>query len=61
MELANAYTELNDPEVQRERFTAQLAGGGDEAAAFRTLDEDFINALHVGMPPAGGLVLALIV
>ncbi|MDG2055319.1 MAG: lysine--tRNA ligase [Phycisphaerales bacterium] len=59
MELANAYTELNDPEVQRERFTAQLTGGGDEAAAFRTLDEDFINALHVGMPPAGGLGIGI--
>ena len=59
MELANAYTELNDPDVQRERFTAQLAGGGDEAAAFRALDEDFLNALLVGMPPAGGLGIGI--
>ncbi len=55
MELANAYTELNDPVVQRDKMTAQLAGADDEEAAFRTLDEDFLNALRVGMPPAGGL------
>jgi len=55
MEIANAYTELNDPDLQLNRFTEQLAGADDEVEAFRTLDEDFINALRVGMPPAGGL------
>jgi lysyl-tRNA synthetase class 2 len=55
MEVANAYTELNDPQVQRAKFTEQLAGADEEAATFRTLDEDFIHALRVGMPPAGGL------
>jgi len=55
MELANSYTELNDPEVQRAKFTEQLAGADDEVQTFRSLDEDFLQALHVGMPPAGGL------
>ncbi|MEO1511937.1 MAG: amino acid--tRNA ligase-related protein, partial [Planctomycetota bacterium] len=55
MEIANAYTELNDPDVQAERFRAQLAGIDDEESTFRTFDEDFIRALKVGMPPAGGL------
>ena len=55
MELANAYTELNDPDVQLANFQQQLAGEDDEAATFRNLDMDFIEALKVGMPPAGGL------
>jgi lysyl-tRNA synthetase class 2 len=55
MEVANAYTELNDPDVQLAKFTEQLAGQDEEDAAFRAMDEDFINALRVGMPPAGGL------
>ena len=55
MEIANSYTELNDPDVQLARFTEQLAGADDEARAFRSLDMDFIQALRVGMPPAGGL------
>lgn len=55
MEIANAYTELNDPDLQLARFTEQLAGADAEASAFRALDEDFIEALRVGMPPAGGL------
>ena len=55
MELANSYTELNDPDVQVEKFTQQLKGADEEAATFRTLDMDFIHALRVGMPPAGGL------
>ncbi len=59
MELANAYTELNDPEVQRERFEAQLAGIDPEESTFRTLDEDFLEALKVGMPPAGGLGIGI--
>ncbi|MCK6457991.1 MAG: lysine--tRNA ligase [Phycisphaerae bacterium] len=52
-ELANAYTELNDPAVQRETFTRQLRGEGDET--MRVFDEDFVMALEYGMPPAGGL------
>jgi lysyl-tRNA synthetase class 2 len=52
MELANAYTELNDPEVQEANFRKQLKGQ-DETMA--TMDEDFIVALEYGMPPAGGL------
>jgi lysyl-tRNA synthetase class 2 len=59
MEIANAYTELNDPDLQLQRFTEQLKGAGDEIAAFRTLDEDFIHALRVGMPPAGGMGLGI--
>jgi lysyl-tRNA synthetase class 2 len=55
MEIANAYTELNDPDLQLQRFTEQLEGADDEINAFRSLDEDFIHALRVGMPPAGGL------
>ncbi len=55
MEIANAYTELNDPDLQLQRFTEQLDGADDEVNAFRSLDEDFIHALRVGMPPAGGL------
>ncbi len=55
MELANSYTELNDPEVQLQKFTEQLAGADEEVQTFRALDEDFLHALRVGMPPAGGL------
>ncbi len=59
MEIANAYTELNDPDLQLQLFTEQLDGADDEVNAFRSLDEDFINALRVGMPPAGGLGLGI--
>ncbi|MCP4836388.1 MAG: lysine--tRNA ligase [Phycisphaera sp.] len=55
MEVGPAYTELNDPEIQLAKFTEQLSGADDEADAFRTLDDDFLTALRVGMPPAGGL------
>ncbi len=56
MELGNAYTELNDPEVQRANLSGQLAGQ-DETMAI--MDEDFILALEYGMPPAGGLGLGV--
>jgi len=60
MEVGPAYTELNDPDVQLERFEAQLRDGADEEErTFRTLDRDFIDALRVGMPPAGGLGLGV--
>jgi lysyl-tRNA synthetase, class II len=54
MELANAYTELNDPAVQEETFSKQLRGQSEEESMAK-MDEDFINALRYGMPPAGGL------
>ena len=54
MELANAYTELNDPDLQERLFTAQLAGQKDEDSMAK-MDHDFIRALRYGMPPAGGL------
>ena len=59
MELAPHYTELNDPQVQAEKFRAQLAGIDDEESTFRNFDEDFIRALKVGMPPAGGMGLGI--
>ena len=58
-EMANAYSELNDPIDQRERFKAQeelLAQGDDEA---NTTDEDFMNALEIGMQPTGGIGFAI--
>ncbi len=59
MEIGPAYTELNDPDLQRQRFTEQLAGMDAEARTMRSLDEDFLTALEVGMPPAGGLGLGI--
>jgi lysyl-tRNA synthetase class 2 len=58
-EMANAYSELNDPELQRELLEKQqklLIGGDDEANPF---DSDFVNAIEVGMPPTGGLGIGI--
>jgi lysyl-tRNA synthetase class 2 len=57
MELGNAYTELNDPEVQAGNLQRKVAGEGDETMA--VMDEDFILALEYGMPPAGGLGIGI--
>jgi lysyl-tRNA synthetase class 2 len=54
MELANAYTELNDPIMQEQTFRQQLAGLPEEESMAK-MDEDFVRALRHGMPPAGGL------
>ncbi|MHC5060493.1 MAG: lysine--tRNA ligase [Planctomycetota bacterium] len=56
MEVANAYTELNDPAVQEENFKMQLRGQTETMA---TMDDDFITALKYGMPPAGGLGIGI--
>jgi lysyl-tRNA synthetase, class II len=58
MEIANAYTELNDPELQEQLFQTQLAGLSDEDSMAK-MDHDFIRALRHGMPPAGGLGLGI--
>jgi lysyl-tRNA synthetase class 2 len=59
VELAPAYSELNDPVIQRQRLTAQarLAAAGNAEAM--ELDEDFLRALEFGMPPAGGMGLGI--
>ena len=54
MELANAYTELNDPDLQQKLFETQLEGMPEEDSMAR-MDHDFVRALRNGMPPAGGL------
>ncbi len=59
MEIGPAYTELNDPDIQRAKFSEQLAGADEEQQAFRSMDEDFLMALKVGMPPAGGMGLGI--
>jgi lysyl-tRNA synthetase class 2 len=56
MELANAYTELNDPAIQEANFNLQLRG---EEETMATMDADFITALKYGMPPAGGLGIGI--
>jgi lysyl-tRNA synthetase class 2 len=58
MEIANAYTELNDPDLQEELFKKQLAGLSEEDSMAK-MDQDFIRALRYGMPPAGGLGLGI--
>jgi lysyl-tRNA synthetase class 2 len=58
MELANAYTELNDPDLQQALFETQLEGLPTEESMAR-MDHDFIRALRNGMPPAGGLGLGI--
>jgi lysyl-tRNA synthetase class 2 len=58
MELANAYTELNDPLLQEEIFTTQLQGQKDHDSMSK-MDRDFLLALRHGMPPAGGLGIGI--
>ncbi len=58
MEIANAYTELNDPDLQEELFRTQLAGLKEEDSMAR-MDHDFVKALRQGMPPAGGLGIGI--
>ncbi len=58
MEVANAYTELNDPRLQEELFRTQLEGLSEEDSMAK-MDTDFIKALKVGMPPAGGLGIGI--
>ncbi|MFT7538607.1 MAG: lysyl-tRNA synthetase class 2, partial [Lysobacterales bacterium] len=57
MEIGNAYSELNDPQEQRARLLEDL--GEDLETGNRTIDEDFVNALEYGMPPAGGLGIGI--
>jgi lysyl-tRNA synthetase, class II len=58
MELANAYTELNDPVMQEETFRRQLTGLPEEDSMAK-MDDDFVRALRHGMPPAGGLGIGI--
>jgi len=58
MEIANAYTELNDPDLQEELFSRQLEGLAEEDSMAK-MDHDFIRALRNGMPPAGGLGIGI--
>ena len=58
MELANAYTELNDPCLQEKLFETQLEGLSEEDSMAK-IDHDFVKALKVGMPPAGGLGIGI--
>ena len=58
MELANAYTELNDPDLQEQLFKTQLQGMSDEDSMAK-MDHDFVRALRNGMPPAGGLGIGI--
>ncbi len=58
MELANAYTELNDPDLQQQLFETQLEGQNEEDSMAK-MDHDFVRALRYGMPPAGGLGIGI--
>jgi lysyl-tRNA synthetase class 2 len=58
MEVANAYTELNDPDLQEQLFKTQLAGQSDEDSMAK-MDTDFVRALKHAMPPAGGLGIGI--
>jgi lysyl-tRNA synthetase class 2 len=58
MELANAYTELNDPNLQEALFRKQLAGQAAEDS-MATMDDDFVRALRHAMPPAGGMGIGI--
>ena len=58
MELANAYTELNDPDLQEQLFMTQLEGISEEESMAK-MDHDFVRALRNGMPPAGGLGIGI--
>ena len=59
MEIANAYSELNDPIEQKARFLDELHGASDDKRPARMIDEDFVTALEYGMPPAGGLGIGI--
>jgi lysyl-tRNA synthetase class 2 len=59
MEVANAYSELNDPIEQRARFLDELRATADGKRPSKTIDEDFVTALEYGMPPAGGLGIGI--
>ena len=56
--MANAYTELNDPRLQEETFRTQLAGLAEEESMAK-MDHEFVYALKVGMPPAGGMGIGI--
>jgi lysyl-tRNA synthetase class 2 len=58
MEIANAYTELNNPDLQEQLFKTQLEGLSEEDSMAK-MDTDFIRALRYGMPPAGGLGIGI--
>ena len=58
MELANAYTELNDPDLQQQLFETQLEGMAEEDSMAK-MDHDFVRALRNAMPPAGGLGIGI--
>ena len=59
MEIGPAYTELNDPELQEQKFHQQLKGVDEAEATLRSVDTEFLRALAYGMPPAGGLGLGI--